>query len=55
MPPANGLRSDQLPFNPRPFLLSTTETILDNQINSDGDDALRGGGGVPVGSVDAQL
>ena len=50
MPPvtgSEGVRTSSLSI-PRSFLLSTTETIPDNQINSDGDDAL-GGGSVPDG------
>ena len=53
MPPvtgSEGVRTSSLSI-PRSFLLSTTETIPDNQINSDGDDAL-GDGGVPI---DVQL
>ena len=56
MPPvtgSEGVRTSSLSI-PRSFLLSTTETIPDNQINSDGDDALRGGG-VPVGLDYVQL
>ena len=56
MPPvtgSEGVRTSSLSI-PRSFLLSTTETIPDNQINSDGDDAL-GGGGVPIGIVDLQF
>ena len=55
LPPVTGsVRTSSLSI-PRSFLLSTTETIPHNQINSDGDDALGGGGLVPVGSIDTQL